>query len=178
MTLVKDLFSENKEWNQRLVSEVFPTEVAQQILTIFPGEGPDKVQWLFNNSKCYDVASGYRISYLFFHEPIDLCPAYMQQRGIWAQLWNLLTPQKITIFLWKCLHGRIPVMQLTHQRFSNTPATCPLCQEESETITHCLFLCQNAKLTWRKIEMEACVPFSNSTTFFDWWSSTTSLLDK
>ncbi|XP_015956845.1 uncharacterized protein LOC107481144 [Arachis duranensis] len=80
---VKDLITEDRNWNQNLIQELFPQDVANRILSVKIQQSRDKLQWDLNKSKQYDTVSGYRIGYLFYHPPLELCPNYMQQKKPW-----------------------------------------------------------------------------------------------
>ncbi|XP_057760086.1 uncharacterized protein LOC130980418 [Arachis stenosperma] len=64
---VRDLLTENREWKQDILNEIFSPEVRSRILSIKPIEGNNVLQWSLNKSRLYDVASGYQIAYQFFY---------------------------------------------------------------------------------------------------------------
>ncbi|XP_015963086.1 uncharacterized protein LOC107487020 [Arachis duranensis] len=56
---VKDLITEVRNWNQNLIQELFPQDVANKILSVQIQQSRDKLQWDLNKSKQYNTASVY-----------------------------------------------------------------------------------------------------------------------
>ncbi|XP_057739753.1 uncharacterized protein LOC130956785 [Arachis stenosperma] len=127
------------------------------------------LQWSLKKSKKYDTASGYNIAYLFFHPPLEHCPDNMKQKHIWQHLGKLKVTPSVKMFLWKCLHGRIPVLELIHRRFPSTSPLCPYCHTQSESITHCLITCNKAQDIWSRSQIYLHLPHPTGDQFFEWW---------
>ncbi|MED6146130.1 hypothetical protein PIB30_031722 [Stylosanthes scabra] len=96
--------------NSRIVP--IPVDVQNRILSIKLEDNEDCIQWAFNKSHRYDVSS------------TESCPAYFSDHSLWVDLWKSPIPHKIKILLWKCLHERLPTLNLLHHRFPQTPPTC------------------------------------------------------
>ena len=75
--------------------------------------------------------------------------------GKW--LWKLKTLPRIHIFLWKCLHDRLPVKSTLTQRGIEGLDGCAFCPATKETTIHVLRDCPIATMFWR---MSGCpLPF-------------------
>ncbi|GKD29268.1 RNA-directed DNA polymerase, eukaryota, reverse transcriptase zinc-binding domain protein [Tanacetum coccineum] len=71
-------------------------------------------------------------------------------------LWNKLAPKKVNVFIWRVLHGRIPVhVELDERGIELDYILCPCCDDSLESCDHCLVPCNVAKNVWDRI--------------FEWW---------
>ncbi|XP_071690644.1 uncharacterized protein [Rutidosis leptorrhynchoides] len=65
---------------------------------------------------------------------------------------NKLIPQKINIFIWRVLHGRIPTrVELDKRGVDLDSILCPLCNLHRESIEHILFHCSKSSNVWKAI---------------------------
>ncbi|XP_015949996.1 uncharacterized protein LOC107474863 [Arachis duranensis] len=174
---VKDLITEDRNWNQNLIQELFSQDVANRILSVKIQQSRDKLQWDLNKSKQYDTASGYKIGYLFYHLSLELCPNYMQQKKPWIDLWKLNLPHKIKLFIWKALYGQLPVLAQIHHRIPSISPICPFCHEATETVTHCLIDCSRIKDVWPQSYLRDCLPLQSPNDFWTWWIASTEMLN-
>ncbi|MED6136817.1 hypothetical protein PIB30_118422 [Stylosanthes scabra] len=143
--------------------------MVKKSLSISPGNREDELRWVLNKSKTYDVASGYRIAYHFYHSPLELCYEIMQQKTIWTALWKMKIPHNIKIFAWKILHGKLPALQQTHHRFQNNSPICRRCQLQKESIMHCIFQCPDSQQIWNRSSIAHMVPSPLCESAFSWW---------
>ncbi|XP_016207207.1 uncharacterized protein LOC107647664 [Arachis ipaensis] len=116
----------------------------------------------------YEVGSGYKIAYGFFHSPTSLRSQNIHNR-VWNSIWELKLPHKIKIFLWKSLHEKLPVLQQVHSWFASTPATCPRCMLKAESISHALFQCPLSSIIWSLNLITPDLWMREEETFFNWW---------
>jgi hypothetical protein len=58
---------------------------------------------------------------------------------------------KIKIFLWRALHGIIPLMSILVNRHIGTSGQCPVCQQAPEDIVHLLFQCGTPRDIWSSL---------------------------
>ncbi|GKB48541.1 RNA-directed DNA polymerase, eukaryota, reverse transcriptase zinc-binding domain protein, partial [Tanacetum coccineum] len=71
--------------------------------------------------------------------------------------WCKYIPNKVSVFMWRLKHGRLPVRALLDRYGMDLDTTlCPMCNEVVESLDHCFFSCSKAKSVWNKV--------------FDWWS--------
>ncbi|RYR43819.1 hypothetical protein Ahy_A08g040213 [Arachis hypogaea] len=155
---------------KELIEKNFPPETATRILsTPLNADGVDKLQWIWNKRKQYDVSTGYTIAYNFFHVPTAQLFSLLQNQVIWKQLWGLKIQTKLQIFLWRAIHEKLPVMHVIHRRFLTTVPLCQRCKVEDETITQCLLHCGPALATWDTLFPAATVDRNGSSDFVSWW---------
>nr|XP_025677974.1 uncharacterized protein LOC112777799 [Arachis hypogaea] len=148
----------------------FSNNIATRILSIpVNADGVDKLQWIWNKRKQYDVSTGYTIAYNFYHVPTAQLSPLLQNQVIWKQIWGLKIQTKLQIFLWRAIHERLPVMHVIHRRFENTLPLCLRCRVEDETITHCLHRCGPAAATWNALFPTETVARNGSPDFATWW---------
>ncbi|XP_027061009.2 uncharacterized protein [Coffea arabica] len=57
--------------------------------------------------------------------------------------------QKMKVFIWKCLHGGLPVRGEIHKRTRQGNPMCAGCGEKEESIEHLLIQCIKAKEIWK-----------------------------
>ena len=68
---------------------------------------------------------------------------------VWKSLWKQKVSQKMKVFIWKCLHGGLPVRKLIYRRTRQGNPTCAGCGEKEETIEHLLLQFKKAKEIWK-----------------------------
>jgi hypothetical protein len=67
---------------------------------------------------------------------------------VWKIIWKLKVPAKVKIFIWRSLHGIIPVKCVLANRHIGTSGECPICHQGAEDIRHLLFTCPTAADLW------------------------------
>ncbi|KAL4338016.1 hypothetical protein AHAS_Ahas12G0168000 [Arachis hypogaea] len=96
INMLKDLLTENRRWNQDLITELFPSVVRNRILSpSINVDSRDKIQCIRNKRKQYDSASVYLVAYNFFHDPVEQIPAVMRNHVTWKAILGLKIPSKI-----------------------------------------------------------------------------------
>jgi len=68
---------------------------------------------------------------------------------VWKGMWKIKTPNKIRHFLWRAARDSLPTKQNLCQRHVLVDASCPLCDEHTESLMHYLWLCDHAKAVWK-----------------------------
>lgn len=68
--------------------------------------------------------------------------------NVWSLIWNLDLPDRVKIFIWKCLRGILPVRHGLNTRMPNISPVCPLCDSENETVEHLFCSCSFARSVW------------------------------
>ncbi|KAL4380757.1 hypothetical protein AHAS_Ahas04G0065400 [Arachis hypogaea] len=101
------------------------------------------------NNGCYSVSLGYHITFQFNHPPIDFLPEQCKTKKLWSGIWNSKSQSKTKIFMWKALHKGLPVKVKLHSRIPSISPICPRCNEQEETVVHCLWMCPDSKEAWR-----------------------------
>ena len=76
------------------------------------------------------------------------------------KVWALSVPGKVKTFVWKVLHGAIPVKSTLTDRHIGTDDRCPVCHDHPEDLKHLLFECAPAKTMWNILKLEQAVLYS------------------
>lgn len=70
--------------------------------------------------------------------------------------WNNLVPKKVNVFAWRASKNRLPVKELLDKKGIDLDSLlCPVCNNQIESLDHCLTQCDMAIKTWEYI--------------FKWW---------
>nr|XP_025669949.1 uncharacterized protein LOC112769679 [Arachis hypogaea] len=77
---VSALLNPDKNWNRNLIESIFSVDICNKIFSIKPTEEEDEVNWCWTKSGIYEVGSGYKIAYGFFHSPTSLRPQNIHNR--------------------------------------------------------------------------------------------------
>ncbi|XP_071740147.1 uncharacterized protein [Rutidosis leptorrhynchoides] len=65
---------------------------------------------------------------------------------------NNLVPRKLEIFVWRVIKKRIPVRaELDKRGIDLHTVRCPVCDEEIESVDHCLIFCSFAMEVWNRV---------------------------
>ncbi|XP_071694965.1 uncharacterized protein [Rutidosis leptorrhynchoides] len=69
---------------------------------------------------------------------------------------NYLVPKKVEVFIWKARRKRLPVrMELDKRGIDLHSIRCPLCDDDIESVDHCLISCKKVIDVWSNV--------------FKWW---------
>ena len=69
-------------------------------------------------------------------------------------LWNLEIKHKLKHFLWKCLHGVLPVNEVIRRRIGKGEDRCRCCGEMTETLKHMFLFCSHAEFIWNTTSID------------------------
>jgi hypothetical protein len=156
VTKVSDLIDPySGQWDESLLRNIFNAVDAKRILQIpLNTHGfEDFIAWGFSQNGIYTVRSAYHLQWKHQFGP----PAGQVVQGsssanpIWRSIWKLKIPSKIKIFIWRALHGILPLKSILVNRHIGTSGECPICQLGPEDIQHLLFLCPVATDIWRAL---------------------------
>ena len=100
----------------------------------------------------YTVKSGYKL----------LTKAYMVNNNIggstdqkmWKRIWGTSLPRKIHVFLWRILHGILPVNVNLERKKIMVEKTCSRCLNADETSYHALQGCKAAADVWNQLQWD------------------------
>jgi hypothetical protein len=81
-------------------------------------------------------------------------PGTSANNPVWKILWQLKLPSKIKIFIWRSLHGIVPLKSILANRHVGTSGACPVCYQGAEDIRHLLFICPAAQEIWQAMELQ------------------------
>jgi ribonuclease HI len=60
-------------------------------------------------------------------------------------------PGKVKIFVWRALHGIIPIKCVLANRHIGNSGACPICDQGAEDVRHLLFTCPAAVQVWQNL---------------------------
>jgi hypothetical protein len=60
-------------------------------------------------------------------------------------------PSKVKIFIWRALHGILPLNSILANTRVGTSGECTICHIGAEDIHHLLFTCEKAHEIWRQL---------------------------
>ncbi|CAG7897909.1 unnamed protein product, partial [Brassica rapa] len=147
---VADLFLPGStDWDVEKLEQVLPFH-KEQILKIRPSRlgRSDDLVWLKNPSGEFFTRSGYLAATETEANSTPSTPTTPVDTVKWlTSVWNIKTTEKIKIFLWKSLHGALPVGEQFAIRSIPISTLCRRCNTE-ESVAHLLFHCPFAVQVW------------------------------
>ena len=66
-------------------------------------------------------------------------------------IWKLNTLPRIQMFIWRCMHMSIAVKEVLAKKGISLDTSCPMCQFDTESLTHALWDCSLVKLVWQQL---------------------------
>jgi hypothetical protein len=156
-TKVSDLIDPiSGAWDIALLNDLFGEVDVHRILQIpLHRHGfDDFIAWSDTNHGRYTVRSGY---YLQWHHQFAGTAASLSLPGgsvnnpVWKILWRMKIPSKVKIFMWRALHGILPLKSILYNRHIGTTGGCPICNQGPEDISHLLFQCETARELWNNL---------------------------
>ncbi|CAN1181385.1 Putative ribonuclease H protein At1g65750, partial [Linum perenne] len=108
----------------------------------------DVWRWKFTKDGNFTVKSAYHAARSTLSPTADL-PAHLRTYGDdnWKWLWSLSLTPTICFFLWRCLHEALATTKNLWARHCSPTTLCPICHNQEESISHCLFHCPYARST-------------------------------
>jgi hypothetical protein len=155
-------------WRRRFF--VWESELLDELKELINGvllsELDDCWYWRPKNDAVFTVKSTYNLV------PNLSNPIVMEtlwHGRIFSSIWKSPTPSKVVGFVWQLLHNRTPTRSNLVSRRILAPGVdslCPLCGEETETVTHLFLYCRVAYQLWTGIFSWLKIPFSYPHTLF------------
>jgi ribonuclease HI len=143
-------------WDAELLRSLFLEVDVKRILEIpINVQGfDDFIAWNYKKNGRYSVKSGYHLQWRHTFGPRAnqlALPGTSALNPVWKTVWQLKLPSKIKIFLWRALHGVIPLKSILANRHVGTSGQCPVCLLAAEDVKHLLFQCEMARDLWRTL---------------------------
>ncbi|KAL4336826.1 hypothetical protein AHAS_Ahas12G0049000 [Arachis hypogaea] len=101
---------------------------------------------------------------------MEQLPEVCRDKKMWKAFWSLRCAPKIKVFIWKACHDGLSVRGRLNKRFHRIPNVCPRCEEEEESVNHCLIQCHLANQTWQLSPVSHLVQALGTQAFWKWWS--------
>jgi hypothetical protein len=125
------------------------------------GEEPDTLLWKWTASGTYTAKSCYFAS---FHGSTT--------SPTWRMIWKCWAPPRVKFFHWLADLDRCWTADRLARRGLPHHTTCPLCNQEPETMRHLIIGCPFARQVWHEIIAWLrlpCAAPSRDATLLDWW---------
>ena len=139
-------------WDEAFIRSNFSSDEQEAILRIpIVALGRrDKFIWHFDQSGRFLVKSTYKLHCNEKDNQIVQEPSTSSRDSsqLWKLIWQLQVSPKIQSFLWRLCTNSIACQGNLRRRGLSIDPTCPLCQNDIETIEHLLFFCPHAHQTW------------------------------
>ncbi|XP_026434571.1 uncharacterized protein LOC113332111 [Papaver somniferum] len=84
------------------------------------------------------------------------------------QIGETKTPNRVQLFIWKCLRDIVPVRGKLVSYKSDIDSKCSLCSNSTETISHLLVECTYARSIWNALNVHIADVTQNFVTLQDW----------
>ncbi|XP_074342398.1 uncharacterized protein LOC141679917 [Apium graveolens] len=158
------MVADQDRWDTELINDMFTERDANLILSI-PLQRAEEDSWYWRREKMgqYSVRSAYAA----LNESREVTHA-SDNSGFWRKIWNLKIPLKVKHFLWRALTGCLPTKEQLLSRRVAVIEQCPVCNLESDTVSHILITCPFAKLCWTKVGCQIDTHMNQS--FQEWLS--------
>jgi ribonuclease HI len=120
----------------------------------------DFIAWSMTSHGRYTVCSGYYIQrkHQFGTRASQLAlPGTSAINLVWKILWQLKLSSKVKIFIWRALHGILPLKCILANRHIGTSGSCPICNQGAEDVRHLLFQCPAAKDIWQALDLNTFI---------------------
>jgi hypothetical protein len=145
-------------WDEPLLRSLFFGVDVSRILQIpINNHGfDDFLAWSATSHGRYTVRSGYYLQWRHqfggFANQLAL-PGSSANNPVWQALWKLKIASKVKNFIWRTLHGIVPLKCILANRHIGTSGECPICHQGPEDVKHLLFQCQAARDLWSSLGM-------------------------
>jgi hypothetical protein len=119
-------------WDEELLRSLFCMVDVNRILQIPLNNQSfdDFIAWGLTNHGRYTVRSGYHLQWrhTFGARGGQLAlPGTSATNPVWKAVWRLKIQSKIKIFLWRALHGILPLKSILANRHVGNSGQCPVC---------------------------------------------------
>jgi hypothetical protein len=138
-------------WDEDLLRVLFNAVDVERILQIpINHQGfEDFIAWGETKHGRYMVKSGY---YLQWKHQFGTSFSQLALPGgsatnlTWKVLWKLKIPSKVKIFMWRALHGIMPLKCILAIRHIGDSGACPVCDQGAEDVRHLSLFVQRRNL--------------------------------
>lgn len=97
----------------------------------------------------FSVKSTYR-----YHQEARDAVSNVMASDFWKKLWKLRVPPKVKNLLWRAASNCLPTKTMLRSKHVQVDSLCPLCQQQRESISHCLVQCSFARSCWARVDVE------------------------
>ena len=148
---VSELFYPNSRvWDPGKLAACFLTWEAEKVRGIYVGE--DKVEdfliWPLSSLGSYSVQSAYCMLMEVENSVLPSSSSPLSEHTIWKKIWKLKVLKKVCHFLWRAAKDSLPTKLNLRLQHIPLDDTCEGCNNQSESLLHCLWLCDQARSVW------------------------------
>ena len=148
---VSELFYPNSRvWDSGKLATCFLPWEAKKVGGIYVGEdeAEDVLIWPLSSSRSYSVRSAYRMLMEADNSVLLSSSSPLSVHRIWKKIWKLKVPKKVCHFLWRAMKDSLPTKQNLRLQHIQIDDICEGCNDQSESLLHCLWLCDQARFVW------------------------------
>ena len=150
------------QWDEELLREHLNAIDVSRILQIpINTHGfDDFISWHYTKHGRYTVWSGYHLQWNSQFGPSGgqlAAPDGSATNPVWKVIWKLKAQSKVKNFIWRTLHGILPLKCILANRHIGTTGQCPICNQGPEDIMHLLFTCHTAKTLWQELSLSTLI---------------------
>ncbi|XP_074318424.1 uncharacterized protein LOC141655234 [Silene latifolia] len=168
-----DLLIDSTQWNRENVFKYFHSVSARKIcaLELPPEPTDDFIYWKYIEDGSFSSSSAY--SFLLHNNLPSVVAAQtpVNQDFQWSLIWRLPCQQHIKIFLWKIVHGILPIADMLIRRGMPINSSCSLCHKDRETVSHLFRDCDFVKRIWAACLLGIHSEVSSHIPFCTWFES-------
>ena len=120
-----------------------------QRIPVSEGYAEDLLIWPLNLDGNYSVQSVYRMleTNARLLSPCTCSTDWGSK--VWKGIWKIKTPNRIRHFIWWVARESLPTKHNLKQQHVPVEASCALCDEHTESLIHCVWLCDHAQVVWK-----------------------------
>jgi hypothetical protein len=150
------------QWDATLLGDLFnPVDVGRILQIPINNQGfDDFVAWSLTLHGRFTVRSAYHAQWRhqFGGSASQLAlPGRSAINPVWKIVWKLKIPSKVKKFVWRALHGILPLKSILCNRHIGNSGQCPICGLHAEDILHLLFICEPAKNMWESLGLSSFI---------------------
>jgi hypothetical protein len=138
---VQDVVTATGEWNFAMLQQVLPHDILKKLHAIViphTDSGNDVPMWPGDRMGYFTVKAAYQLLTGDYYATTDI---------IWKKLWKLEVMERVRVFIWQMMHGRLLTKTMT-ARWNFGNSFCDNCSQFEETISHVVRDCLIAMQTW------------------------------
>ncbi|XP_026398348.1 uncharacterized protein LOC113294145 [Papaver somniferum] len=130
---------DNKSWRLDILTPLFNNATVNDILNIrISTVGEDQLRWTPADNGLLSVKTTYRVlDTVNRNASVD----HMVNLFPWNKFWKSVLPPEIMHFIWKCVHGCLPVSERLARYVADINPKFPFYDRENETVQHLLIDC-------------------------------------
>jgi hypothetical protein len=112
------------------------------------------IAWKHNKKGRYSIRSGYHLQWRHTYGSranLLALPSTIATNPAWKSLWKLKVQSKPKIFVWRALHGIIPLKSILVNRHIGSSGAMSDMYAWARDVAHLLFQCDTARQNWWSI---------------------------